>query len=200
MDRSLAEYPEELRAIGIAEEQICCLASAIRDEFMALDAQNLKDKFPLYYPDASSISDQIIYNWTFAETHVKLLYSDDSVNQMGVLAANYLYFVYTQDTLLKAIKGFSPRKGPSRALSIFLTEGKVRRFRNAFSHGTWRYIDGKGTFKNIEYIDSGNSKTDVYILDTNTLQLWHLLSKTLIGIWIGRIADLRQPLTTETYP
>ncbi|THF86221.1 hypothetical protein E7T09_13500 [Deinococcus sp. KSM4-11] len=130
---------------------------------------------------------------TFAERYFVEIYSDDSMNHAAVLSANYLYFVYTQDSYLKAIVSASPRHGPSKAVSKFLTTGEVWGFRNAFAHGQWRYV-GSGRHPDIEYREDGKKEGRILILTPEKLQLWHWLSRTVLGLWAARIAYLRQPI------
>lgn len=193
MDTKLAEYADELAKIGVPNKYLGAVATSIRDEVVAINADILRQTFSARYPDAASINDQLIYNWTFSEQQFDLIYGDDAVNQTAVLAANYLYFVYAQDTYLKAIIPASSKLGPSRPIAEFLTSGEVWSFRNAFAHGRWRYV-GDGTLMDIEYLEGGRPDGEVGSLSHQKLVFWHLLSKTILGLWSARIADLRQPL------
>ena len=193
MDKRLAEYSDALLEMGIHPRDLDKLATRIRDELLSLDSQILKDKFSASYPSALSVNDQIVYNLTFSEKYFSLIYSDDSVNQTAVISANYLYFVYTQDSYLKAILTSAPKGGPSKVVAKFLTSGEVWRFRNAFAHGQWQYT-GEGTLKDIEYRVGGRPSGQLATITPQKLLFWHMLSKTILGLWTARLADLRQPL------
>jgi hypothetical protein len=193
MDQRLAESADELRRIGVPNAYLGTVATSIRDEVVALNADILRDSFSARYPDAASVNDQLIYNWTFSEQRFDLIYGDDAVNQTAVLATNYLYFVYAQDTYFEAILSASSKLGPSRPIAKFLTSGDVRSFRNAFAHGRWRYV-GSSNLLDIEFLEGGKPDGEVRVLSHQKLVFWHLLSKTVLGLWSARIADLRQPL------
>ncbi|MDV6373336.1 hypothetical protein [Deinococcus arenicola] len=193
MDMSLAEYADDLKGIGVPDEFLHRIATSVRHEILSLDADILKAKFSARYPDAASVYDQIIYNWTFSGSHQDEIDSDVAVNQTAVLAANYLYFIYAQDTYLQAIANVSPKRGPSHPIAKFLTTGEVWGFRNAFAHGEWCYVGEKNSM-DIQYIHRVKGIEEFRLISPRKLHLWHLLSKTLLGLWSARMADLRQPI------
>lgn len=178
--------------MGVPDGSLPGLASAIREEVLSVQPNIIIKVFRDIYPDAASVNDQIVYNWTFAERNFLDIYADDAVNATAVLAANYLYFVYTQDGFLKSVLTAAPKKGPSRAIANFLMSGEVRTFRNAFAHGRWRYV-GESS---IEYTRFKDLTSEVSILDVKTLILWQSLSKIIIAFWSARAADVISPLNT----
>lgn len=188
-DERLKEHVETLLKIGIPPQFINCLATSVREELLSLDRNLLRDKFPMLYPDAHSIYEQMVDNWEFAVRNHEQIYSEIPTNHTAVVATNYLCFVYMKDTLLKSIKQMSLVGGASRTICEFLCGKDVSHLRNALSHGTWRYIDNE-YLQTLEYKDKNN----IYTIDPHKLSVWHLLSRTLIGYWSAFIADLKQPL------
>ena len=195
-DERLKEHAETLLKIGIPSRFTSCLAISIRQELLDLDRDLLRSKFPMLYPDAHSIYEQMVDNWEFAVRNHKQIYLDIPTNRTAVIATNYLYFVYTKDTLLQSIKQVSAKNGPYRAICEFLCGKDVSRLRNALSHGTWRYT-GNEDLQTLEYKDVFEDKNTVYTIEPQELGVWHLLSRTLIGYWSAFIADLRQPLEDQ---
>ena len=191
MDQCLGEYANELKRIGVPEDCLFSLATSIKAEMMGLDAVRLLEHFSVSYPDAASVSDQVIHNLMFTEKYENLISSDSALNHTAMLANNYIYFVYTQDTYLKAISSAAPKRGPSRAVAKYLTSGEVWNFRNAFAHGKWRYV-GEGN-PLIEYLPDGKNYNIPVILEPHKLRLWQLLSRTILGFWTAYLADLKQP-------
>ncbi|WP_394650435.1 hypothetical protein, partial [uncultured Deinococcus sp.] len=90
MDQCLGEYADELKRIGVPENCLFSLATSIKAEMMGLDSVHLIENFSASYPDAASVSDQIIHNLMLVEKYNHLIFSDIVLNHTAMLANNYI--------------------------------------------------------------------------------------------------------------
>ncbi len=61
-----------------------------------------------------------------------------------VVTQNYLCFVYLGDALFKALQKAMPAGSISKKCAKFLTDDRVRAFRNAVAHANWHYMPDFG--------------------------------------------------------
>jgi len=61
-----------------------------------------------------------------------------------VLAGNYICFCYLPDSFFKALAKASAPQSTLRRCSTYLSDGRIRSFRNAIAHANWTYRDDFG--------------------------------------------------------
>jgi hypothetical protein len=58
-----------------------------------------------------------------------------------VITQNYISFVYLPEACFRILSKLSPSDSCTRKCTRFLSNGRVRRFRNAIAHANWSYRD-----------------------------------------------------------
>ncbi len=93
---------------------------------------------------------------------------------------NYILFVYLKDTLFDVLKEVTNPNSITKKIAKYLTDGKVRYFRNSIAHGNYKLLDDSS---GMEYWAEKDSKKQLplshFQVTIDELQFWIDLSKTL---------------------
>lgn len=100
------------------------------------------------------------------------------VSRARFLVQNYVCFVYLKEAWLERLGSAAANETAIHRCSSFLTSGRVRAFRNAFSHARWRYADD---FTGVDYWDRASSRRDAplqrFHVDQSELDFWQALTR-----------------------
>ncbi len=93
-----------------------------------------------------------------------------------VITQNYICFVYLKETWFEVLHKFMPEESATSKSCTFLLSRPIRFFRNAISHGNWKYKDD---FSGIEYWDRKDKSSSYTHLEVGQqeLEFWQTLSR-----------------------
>jgi hypothetical protein len=139
LDRQLAIYRDRLCSdIGLSEQESKEVATLVAAEVRLLPAQakrEIVEASPV--PIAARYAELVSYqSWSDLAASVT---DNPAVTRASVVVQNYICFVYLKDACFEAIAKLAPRNSVAARTSMYLSRGKVRDFRNAFSHANWSY-------------------------------------------------------------
>jgi hypothetical protein len=141
LDNKLRAFSTRLHDdLGIEPQASTQLASTILS-----DVRNLPlDKIPTLIGDCPiSLKDR------FDSLNTLLIWmergKDEKFTYGGILALNYMCFIYLGDGCFKILRKELPSDSVARKCCQALTDNPVRAFRNALAHGNWRIsLDSSG--------------------------------------------------------
>jgi len=111
-----------------------------------------------------------------------------AVTRAQVITQNYVCFVYLRDDWFHILREVAAPGCATSRSATFLTEDPVRAFRNAFSHGNWRYRDD---FAALQFWARRNGKGPEveWQVEQTELEFWQALSRCLAYASIQTLAD-----------
>jgi len=111
-----------------------------------------------------------------------------SLVRAQVITQNYICFVYLRDDWFYVLHEVAPLGSATSRSARFLTQDPVRAFRNAFSHGNWRY---RADFAALQFRARRNGKGPQveWEVEQTELDFWQLLSRTLAYASIQTLAE-----------
>lgn len=102
------------------------------------------------------------------------------------LAGNYICFIYMPESFFKAPAKAAAAQSALKRCATFLTDGRVRSFRNAIAHANWRYREDFGAL--IYWARKGADPSESlseFEVGNEELQFWQSLSRC-----VGYVAAL----------
>ena len=101
------------------------------------------------------------------------------VVRASVIVQNYICFVYLKDACFEIIGRVAPAGSVASRVCRFLSTGRVRDFRNAFSHANWTY---SADWSGLEcwVLEDGRNKAGPmrqFVVSQNDLDFWQALSR-----------------------
>ncbi|WP_100792367.1 hypothetical protein [Leptospira brenneri] len=109
----------------------------------------------------------------------KSILKNPEIVRMQVIAQNYISFTYFNEIIYHSVEKFMQNDSVAKKCINFITTGRVRLFRNAFSHGNWKYkSDYSGL---IFYARENKHDTSLkeFHLEDFELGFWQSLSRTI---------------------
>ncbi len=100
-----------------------------------------------------------------------------AVTRAQVITQNYVCFVYLKESWFEALHQVMAAGTATALCCAFLLSAPLRRFRNAFAHGNWRYLQD---FSGLEFwarakgTASTETRTELLQLE---LDFWQTLSR-----------------------
>lgn len=95
-----------------------------------------------------------------------------------VLAGNYICFVYLPESFFRIFAKTAPSKSALKCCSFFLTNGRIRAFRNAIAHSNWRYREDFGAL--VYWAKKGQAADEplsMFEVENSELSFWQMLSR-----------------------
>jgi len=74
------------------------------------------------------------------DINIAIQNTDPTIARTAIITQCYICFVYLKDSCFDLLKNLDPLLVVTRCAK-YLSEGKVRNFRNAFSHANWHYSE-----------------------------------------------------------
>lgn len=137
LDRQIALYKDDLiRHVGLSDFEAMNVASLVEKEIFSDGRfQNEYDKVSPV-PIESRYEELIAFQqWT---DNLSSKISDPYTTRTRVISQCYICFVYLKDACFEILNKWNTSLVATRC-AIYLSNGKVRDFRNAFSHANWYY-------------------------------------------------------------
>ena len=140
LDAQLFEYYEILISdIKLKPHQTHSVASSIE-----LEIENLKCT-PSFFNEVNNSSpvslrsrlDELIAYQAWSDFAFQC--KEPFIARTNVTTQSYICFVYLKDAIFEIIARKAPDDSISKKCASYLSFGKVRDFRNAFSHANWEY-------------------------------------------------------------
>jgi len=178
LDRQL--YPWETKLhndVGLTTLQDHTVASTISNEISMLDtAARDRLRYSLHIPLESRLEEIIAFQkWMDFSQKIK----KPEIIRAQVITQNYICFVYLKESWFEELYQVMTPKTVTRLCCAFLLLEPIRRFRNAFAHGNWKYLHD---FSGLEiWARARNSgkyelRSEVSELDLN---FWQMLSRCI---------------------
>ncbi len=176
IDRQLLPWETKLRDdVGLSSSQASSLASSISREVALLAPSNqdqLRHTSPI--PLTSRLEEIKAFQLWMDIAHGT---SHPAVTRAQVITQNYICFVYLKESWFEMLhQEMTPDTATFLCLTFLLSE-PLRRFRNAFAHGNWRYLQD---FSGIEFWarakDLGTQEVRSEVLQLE-FDFWQTLSR-----------------------
>lgn len=176
LDIQMNQWSSRLRDdLGILPNESQSLASTIEKEVSRLSLSE-KDEIRNSSPISVNIRlDELVafQGWMdFANTQRR----NPVIVRAQVIAQNYICFVYLKETWFEVLHKFMPEESATSKSCAFLLSRPIRFFRNAISHGNWKYKDD---FSGIEYWDRKDQSSPYTYSEVSQQELdfWQILSR-----------------------
>lgn len=176
LDRQL--YPWETKLhddVGLSTSQAHNVASIIYNE-VSLLSSSARDllRYSSHIPLESRLEEITAFQfWMDISQNI----INPAITRAQVIVQNYICFVYLKESWFEALgKVMAPQTVTALCCAFLLSE-PLRRFRNAFAHGNWQYLQD---FSGLEFWararNSGKKevRSEVSQLDLN---FWQILSR-----------------------
>ncbi len=95
-----------------------------------------------------------------------------------IVAGNYICFVYLPESFFRIFAKSPTPKSALKHCAMFLTDGRIRAFRNAIAHSNWRYREDFGAL--IYWAKKGaaaNEPLSMFEVENSELSFWQMLSR-----------------------
>jgi hypothetical protein len=179
LDSQLRVYRAQLLAeVGLSEAEVDKVATIIASEVRFLSVEE-KEMVRASSPvDINARWDELVafqrFN-DFAESQKSV----PEIVRTRVLAQNYICFVYLKDACFETLMQFAKSGSTSYLCCKYLSSGKLRKFRNGFSHANWRYNQN---FSGLVFWvrkdpRNPNSALEEYEVSQAELSFWQTLSR-----------------------
>ncbi len=176
LDRQLFIWETKLRDdVGLSSMQAHNVASSISNEVTLLPSsarEELRHSSPI---SLESRLDEIAAFQYWMDISKSI--NHPAITRAKVITQNYICFVYLKESWFEALgKVMAPQTVTALCCAFMLSE-PLRRFRNAFAHGNWQYLQD---FSGLEFWartrNSGKKevRSEVSQLDLN---FWQILSR-----------------------
>lgn len=180
-DQIFAFYERLVTDINIEPEKTHIVASTVASE-----TENLKSNSSIIEEIAkcspisltSRLNELIAYQaWSDFAYQSKQPF----IVRTNIIVMSYISFIYLKDALFEVILKYTPDNSVSKKCAAYLTSGKVRDFRNAFSHANWEYAPN---FRHLEcwVLEDARNKSGLvrnFQVTQDDLDFWQTLSRGL---------------------
>jgi len=178
LDSQMQRWSTRLRDdLGIAPPASNQLAGTIAAEVAALtetQKQCLVDASPVSPQDRL---DELVAFQAWME-FASTVQRNPAVTHAQVITQNYVCFVYLGDGWFRALRREMPSGSATKKCCKFLTDNRVRAFRNAFAHANWRY---KPDFAGLEFWARKGANHDEpmtrFEVTQNELDFWQAVAR-----------------------
>lgn len=140
IDRQLYTWETKLRDdVGFLSQQARSLASCISTEVAMLTSliqDRIRHKSPILMERRL---DEIIAFDSWMEISHNLP-SHPAITRAQVITQNYICFVYLKESWFQVLGDEMNSDTATARCCTFLLSEPIRRFRNAFAHGNWQYL------------------------------------------------------------
>lgn len=110
--------------------------------------------------------------------HAHTVRNNPFVTRAQVLSQNYICFVYLPEACFRVLSKACPNDSAATKCAQFLSNNRVRAFRNAIAHANWTYRDD---FEAIVYWarkgSDPNEPLERFEVEQNDLSFWQALSR-----------------------
>ena len=157
--------PDQSRRFASSiEEEISKLSVSAKDEIRCLSPVPVKNRLE----ELIAFQDWMDYAGT--RKHIP------AIVRAQVITQNYVCFVYLKETWFEVLRKFMSEESVTGKSCAFLLSNPIRFFRNAISHGNWKYKDD---FSGIEYWDRKDKSSPYTHLEVNQQELnfWQTVSR-----------------------
>lgn len=187
LDTQLARWSSKLTDdLGVLPADASRLATAIAADVAVLSPEN---RAKLVDGSNVTLQDRLdelrgFEAWMSIASQV----AHPGVVRAQVITQNYVCFVYLRDDWFHVLRGVSSPGSATERTASFLTEDPVRAFRNAFSHGSWRY---RADYRALQYWARRNGKGPIveWVTEQAELEFWQALSRVLAYASIQTLAE-----------
>lgn len=140
LDRQIQPWGTRLRDdLGVSVAQSGSLASCIAKEVGELEG-SAKERILLASPIPVAFRlDELVAFQAWMDLAQQI--PSPVIVRAQVITQNYVCFVYLKEAWFEALRRTVPVHTATFLCCDFLLSEPVRRFRNAFAHGNWRYLD-----------------------------------------------------------
>jgi hypothetical protein len=139
LDRQMHPWGTRLRDdLRLAPAQAGSLATSISGEVESVTA-SVKDRLRRASPIPLScrLDELIAFQAWMDMAHEA---AHPAINRAQVITQNYVCFAYLKESWFEALHELLPSGTVTSSCCEFLLSEPLRRFRNAFAHGNWRYL------------------------------------------------------------
>jgi len=177
LDQQLAPFADELqRAMGLTAAESRNVATLVAADVRALSVDVKRQMVADDVVPLSDRLDELAAFQSFMEI-AGAASRNPVVVRAQTIVQNYVCFVYLKEPCFSALASAAPAGSVAYRCASFLSNGKIRAFRNAFSHGNWRY---KADFSGLEgwTMDGGaDSPVNQFVVTGEQLGFWQALAR-----------------------
>jgi hypothetical protein len=178
IDKQISKYSQFLISeVKLNRTESMNVASLVEEEIKA------KKSFQRRFRNASPIPiksrlDELNSFQSWSDFNNFIQNTDPCITRTAVIAQCYICFVYLKDSCFELLIDLNPKFVVTRCAK-YLSEGKVRDFRNAFSHVNWHYNkDFSGLICWVrEEANNSKSKMRNFVVSQQELSFWQTLSR-----------------------
>lgn len=185
LDRQMATWSSRLLSdVGLSGEDVSKLATILASEVRFLPS-NVKAEVAAASPVPIAHRLEELSAFQLWMDQVRDTRNPPSVRAQ-VLAGNYICFVYMPETFFKSLAKAAGIQSALKRCATFLTDGRVRSFRNAIAHANWRYREDFDAM--VYWARKGsdpNESLAQFEVGNDELQFWQSLSRC-----VGNVAAL----------
>ena len=148
LDRQISNYSQRLETeVGLHSEECLKVATLVAADvrFLPSDIKGeIKSASPV--PIKARLDELIAFQaWMDLASSNR---TNPSVTRAQVIVQNYICFIYLKDACFEVLANKSLKDSIANRCARFLTQGSIRRFRNAIAHANWCYTPD---FSGLEY-------------------------------------------------
>lgn len=183
-DRQLSKFRKRLiKELGLNPKDTKSVASLIAADLAVTDPNIIEE-----FKAQSLVSLQHRYDELIAfQKWSDIVFSTESnpaIIRAQIITQNYICLVYLKDACFEVLADQLAETSITSTCSSYLTQGKIRDFRNAFSHANWHY---KSDFSGLicwvrEDARHKNSPMRKFEVTQQDLNFWQTLSRTVANV------------------
>lgn len=179
LDKQISQFETDLiNDVGLHADETSMVASLAFSEIKFLP-EEAKNKIELISPVPLSQRLEELKAFQMWSEIVSSQEVHPAVVRAQVIVQSYVCFVYLKDALFEIISSLANEDSVIKKSSAFLSRGKVRDFRNAFSHANWCYKEDFSGFKCWVLKDSRkrNGPMKKFEVSQHEMNFWQTLSR-----------------------